>query len=156
MSCAPIVLIITGYHKDEPLAEKVGAYLLRHNNFCPTIGIVHYEGRHERGPTKRLRRFLERWNPKFTIVLHSDENLKDSALLFYRKNRTETNSVRKLLLKFALQYEGKPLLFFDISNRRGLAKRTVIDLEIGSEMKPKDAAELTKRFAQYLAERARI
>jgi len=148
----PKVLIVIGYHPDETLAVQVGEAILRRPSE-PHIQIVRYTGKADKsGSVRNLRRFIERFHPKLSIIIHSDDNLGADALIFYRRKAGEkTSKVKRLLLPFALRYDKHPLVFFGISNMRGRAKLTLIDIELGSEMELEKAVYLIESFAKYLA-----
>lgn len=149
MSIKPKVLIVSGYHPDETLAAQVGETVLRRPP-GPHIKVVRYTGKADKdGSTRNLRRFIENFDPELSIVLHSDDNLETNALIFYQLRPEETaKMVRKLLLRFVLRYAENPMVFFGFITRAN-AKRTLIDLELGSQMELEKAVHLTACLANY-------
>ena len=152
----PKILIITGYHPDETLAVQVGEIIFRRTS-NPRIETVRYAGKADKNEsTRNLRKSVEGFNPIFSVIIHSDDNLETNALIFYRRKAGERmENIKNLLLTFVHRYDkGRPLVFFGISDVRGNAKRTLIDLELGSEMEPEEAVCLIENFAQYLVGRS--
>lgn len=149
----PKVLIVAGYHPNETLAVQTGEILLRHNKYEHIKTVLYTKKADKQGSTCNLRRFIERFNPDISLVLHSDDNLETDALIFYRLRIGERiKAVEDLLLAFIHQYDKGPLIFFGISNLRGNPKRTIVDIELGSKMAIEKAVRLVKDFAQYLVD----
>lgn len=106
------------------------------------------------GSVRNLRRFVEKFHPRLSLILHSDEVLEADALLFYQLRAGEKRrEITELLLGFIekYRYQKGPRVFFDISDGRGNPKETLIDIELGAQMKLDTAVCLVKNLAKYLA-----
>lgn len=151
MSRKPKILIVTKYHPNETLAVQVGEAIFQ-EPLNSDVKVVQYTGKPDKnGSTRNLRKFVEVFDPDFSIILHSDDNLGADALIFYRRKAKERiRTVRKLLLTFIYRHSRPFIIFFGISEVRSTTKRTLIDFELGSEMEQKEAIRLIENFVQYL------
>lgn len=151
----PKVLIVSGYHPDETFATSVGEYLSQ-NNSQNGIKVVQYDGKPEKGKSNyNLRRFIEAFGPLIVpIVLHEDEQDFTAAVVYIAKSKDERRMVLKPLREFVSRYWDGFSLPYEVYYGRFLcynARYSLIDIELNPKyLSLKEAAELTKDFAEYV------